>query len=183
MSEISSTEPARITAGDTLTWQKALPDYPASAGWVLSYALLGPGGKFTFAATASGDDHLVSVSAPTSAAWPAGPYNWQAYVTKGAERVTVGMGQFTVLANFATATDGKSTARKILEAIEAVLQGSATFAQRATMIGDKRLERHSVAELLEARSRLQNEVAGEDAAARVAAGLASGHRVLVRFAG
>jgi hypothetical protein len=33
----ATSEPVRITAGDTVAWTKALPDYPASAGWVLKY--------------------------------------------------------------------------------------------------------------------------------------------------
>jgi hypothetical protein len=48
-------------------------------------------------------------------------------------------------------------------------------------INGKRIERHSPAELLAMRTRLMHEVAAEEAAARIAAGLDSGNTLLVRF--
>ena len=65
-------EPKRITAGDSVTWTRSLSDYPASSGWVLSYALINAAGKISITATASGADHLISVSATTSVGWAAG---------------------------------------------------------------------------------------------------------------
>ena len=32
---IATTEPSSLTAGDTATWLKSLPDYPATDGWAL----------------------------------------------------------------------------------------------------------------------------------------------------
>lgn len=177
-----TTEPTQATAGDTVSWSIALPDYPASAGWVLSYALLGSSGKLSISSVASGDDHLVNVPAATTASWPAGLYSWQAYATHATlGRFTVRTGMLTILANFATATDGKTTARKLLDAIESVLQGSANLSQKSIEINGKRIDRHSITELFSVRSRLQQEVQQEEAAAGIAAGLGSSNRILVRF--
>lgn len=183
MSETPTTEPNIVTAGDTISWQISLPDYPASAGWVLSYAMIGPAGVITISSSASADDHLVSVSATNSAAWAAGNYTWNSYATKSAERYTVSSGRLTVQPNLATATaaQGKSSFRKQLEAVQAVLEGRATFSQRSLQIGDKRIDRHSVIELMQVQNDLLNKVAYEESAARLAAGLPNRNNVLVRF--
>lgn len=182
MDTTPTTEPTQATAGDTVSWLIALPDYPASAGWALSYALLVPSGVVAISSVASGDDHLVEVTAATTAAWPAGSFSWQGYVTHATlGRKTVRSGLLTILPNFATATDGSTMARKLLTAIEAVLQGSADLSQKTIEINGKRIDRHSITELFTVRSRLQQEVQQEEAAARIAAGLGSGNRILVRF--
>lgn len=180
MSTILTTEPASVTAGDTIQWTKALPDYPASAGWVLSYAFTGPG-NISITSTASGDDHAVTVTAATSAAWAAGAYIGQAYVTKATERYTVATGlQLSVAANLATAS-GLSWARRCLAAIKAVLEGKASSDLLSTKINDKELRKYTPAELIPLYRFFEQEVAREDQAAKVAAGLGSGNRVLVRF--
>lgn len=180
MSTIPTTEPASVTAGDTIQWTKALPDYPASAGWVLSYAFTGPG-NISITGTASGDDHAVTVAAATSAAWAAGSYIGQAYVTKTTERYTVASGlQLAVAANLATVS-GLSWARRCVVAIRATLEGKASSDMLSTKINDKELRKYTPAELIPLYRFFEQEVAREDQAAKVAAGLSSGNRVLVRF--
>ena len=121
-----TTEPDLIVAGDTAKWLRSLDDYPASGSWVLSYTLVSAAQRYTFSATASGADHLVTVAATTTATWVAGTYTWRAQVSKAGEVYTVGTGSLTVRPSFATATDGRSHARRTLEAIEAVIEGRAT---------------------------------------------------------
>jgi hypothetical protein len=116
-----TTEPSRVTAGDTIAWTKSLPDYPASSGWILKYRLINAAGKLDITATAAGDDHAVSVPAATSAAWLAGTYTVTAWVEKGAERYTVSVsGTLLVEPNLAAAVAGldtRSEAKKILDAL------------------------------------------------------------------
>jgi hypothetical protein len=178
---IPTIEPDSVTAGDSVTWEISLPDYPASDGWALSYALISTTTKIAIAAAASGADHLVTIAAAVSTTWKAGTYDWQAYVTKTTQRITVRSGRITIQPNFSTATPFKSSARQILEAINAALLGTGTLTQRMTEINGKRIERHSPGELLAMRTRLMHEVAAEEAAARIAAGLDSGNTLLVRF--
>jgi hypothetical protein len=65
----------QVAAGDTLTHSVTLSDYPASAGWVLSYRLIPrTGSAITFNAAADGDNFAVSVAAATTSAWTAGTY-------------------------------------------------------------------------------------------------------------
>jgi hypothetical protein len=180
----ATTEPSRVTAGDTVTWQKSLSDYPATASWVLSYTLINSTSKISITAAASGSDHLVSVAAATTASWAAGTYTWLAVVTKAAERYTVGQGSITIAANLAAQAtyDTRSTAKKALEAVNALLEtyGSKAYLQGYEINGRKQ-QFQTPGEFLAFRSKLQAEVAREDNAARIAAGLAPRNQISVRF--
>lgn len=180
----ATTEPGRVTAGDTITWLKALSDYPASAGWVLAYTLINSAAKITITATASGADHLATVAAATSAAWGAGTYTWVAVVTKAAERYTVGSGVIIVAPNLAAATtyDTRSSAKKALEAVNTLLEtyGSKAYLHSYEISGRKQ-QFQTPGDFLAFRSKLQAEVAREDNAARLAAGLAPRNQLYVRF--
>lgn len=178
-------EPTEITAGDTVRWQRSLPDYPASDGWVLSYALVNTSNKIALTGTASGDDHLIAASATTSATWAAGQYDWQAVVTRSAERFTVGYGRITIKPNLAAAASGydnRTQARKILEALRAAYEtyvGSRGHVSEYEIAGRK-MKFRSVPEILQQIEHWQREVAREEQAASLAAGRRPG-RVLVRF--
>lgn len=177
-----TTEPTSLIAGDTAKWLKTLADYPASDGWSLAYTLINSAGKITFAASASGADHLVNVSAATTAAWAPGSYNWRAQVSKSGEVYTVGSGSVSVQNAFASATlDARSHARKALANIEAYLENASNLSAAEYQIAGRSLKRISLDELLRLRGRYQAEVAREDAAQRVAQGLGDPRRVYVRF--
>ena len=180
----ATTEPSRVTAGDTITWTKSLPDYPASAGWVLAYTLINLAGKKTITGTAAGSDHLITVLAATSSAWAAGLYTWVATVTKAAERYTVGNGSITVAPDLAAATtfDTRSSARKALDAANLALE---TYGNKAYLhmyeTNGRRQQFHTPGDFLAFRSQLQDEVTREDSAARLAAGLSPKNQIRVRF--
>lgn len=179
-----TTEPLEVTVGDSIQWTRSLPDYPATAGWVLSYTLINAAHKITLTGTASGSDHLIDIPAATSDDWVAGAYAWHAYVTSGASRHTVGTGSITLRPNLAAAStyDNRSAARKALDAIEAALQANGSRAHLESFtIGDRQQKFRSMGDLLAARSRLRAEVAGEENAQRLRAGLAPRNQLLVRF--
>jgi len=183
---IPTIEPTTVTAGDTLTWKKSLSDYPADSGWSLSYALLGSAGKIAINASASGADHLVSVSATTSAGYAAGVYAWQSYVTHATSgRVMVGSGTIEVLANFAaisTATDTRSHAKTVLDAIEAIIEGRASTGDQELTIDGTRLVKMSVEQLIMLRLRYLREYRSELQAAKIAAGVGAGYgKIRVRL--
>ena len=123
---IPTCTPTQLVAGDSASWTISLADYPAGAGWALSYALVRRSGGvlISIAAAASGNDHLVTVSAADSAAYLPGDYDAQAYVTKTTERYRVWSGKISVLQNFATAESGldtRTTARRIFEQLETAI--------------------------------------------------------------
>lgn len=177
---IPTLEPAVIDAGATIKWTRTLPDYPASDGWVLSYELVKASTRIAITAAASGADHLVTISAAASAAYAAGMYDWRARVSKAGEVYTVGSGRVTVAGSFGSALDARSQARRILEAIEATLEGRATSATESYEIAGRKMKFYTPEQLLVLRDRFRIEVQREDAAARSAAGLPHPGRVFVR---
>ena len=71
-------------------------------------------------ATASGDDFSLSVPAATTTGKVAGLWQWTAYVTKGADRFTVGSGTVMLKPDLASATERRTfapTTKKILDAL------------------------------------------------------------------
>lgn len=180
--DIPTIEPSTANAGDTWRWTRTLADYPASAGWVLSYTLINAASKITITAAASGDAHAVTVAAGTTAAYAAGTYDWRARVSLAGEVYTVGEGRITVRNAYAASTfDARSHARKTLDAIEAVIENRASSAVAEYQIAGRQLKNIPVADLLALRDKYRAEVKREDAAAAVAAGLPDSRRVYVRF--
>lgn len=187
MPPVNTSEPLIILAGDTLAWQKTLTDYPAGNGWTLHYRFINAAGKFDIATTASGDDHVVNVTPATSGAYTAGTYDWQSYVTNVAgDRYTIETGTIDVQANWAAQTvglDTRSTARQILDSLEAAwVKASANraFVFEYKVAGRQMrfaLRSEWIAEL----DYWRREVAREERAKKIAAGLPSGSKVYVRF--
>ena len=173
-----------LTAGDTLSFTTITPDYPASAGWVLTYTLINNSAKVSITATASGAEHLITVAASTSAAYAPATYTWQAVVTKAAERYTVGTGQMVVAPNLAAAAtyDTRTSARKALDAVNLAME---TYGAKAYLhsyeIAGRKQQFQTPGDFLAFRSKLMAEVAREDNATRLAAGLAPKNQLQVRF--
>lgn len=182
MGDLSTSVPTSVTAGDTVQWTRALPAYPRSAGWVLSYALVSATALITITGSAGtgADDFAVTVDATTSAGWAPGVYTVQEYATQSGNRQTVGQYRITVLPNLAAATSGidtRSQARRTLEAVNAVLEGRASEAELEVTINGRTLKYMPMADLLTLRTALRLDVAIEDRAA----GLGIGPNLYVRF--
>ncbi len=187
MAKIPTSEPLSIIAGDTLTWQKSVVNYPASQGWTLHYRLINTAGNIDITGAASGDDHLISVAAATSAAYVAGEYDWQSYVTNvGGERYTISVGSIEVKANWAAAAVGletRSTARKILDALEAawLVAASKRSYVMEYQIANRKMRFATRGEWIAELDYWRREVRREERAQRIAAGLPSGAKVYMRF--
>lgn len=181
---IPTTEPTAVVAGDTLTWQRSLADYPAST-WTLKYRLINSAGKFDITAAASGTDHLITVSSTTSATYTAGNYTWTAWVEKTGERVTIGAGTITVKPNIAALTtlDARTDAAKIVDQLmTAYKEYTASNGHVAEYeINGRRMKYRSSAEILEQINFWKAQLAAEKRAERINAGLNGGGKVLVRF--
>ena len=185
MTQVSTTTPKTITAGDTLLWQISLSDYLASASWVLNYRLINAAGKVDIVGTASGDDHRISVTAATSATYAAGDYDYQAFVTKGAERYTVETGRIKILPNLAAAAstfDNRTAARKCLDALDIALAayGNKAYTQEYEVAG-RRMKFNSPGDFLAFRNKVMAEVAREEAAAAIQRGESPRNKTYVRF--
>lgn len=185
---VPGTEPGTFIAGDFVTWQRADlgVDYPP-ASYSLSYKARREGSgvtALTIAASADGAAYRVTLSSATTAAYSAGTYHWQAYITRNSDgaRLTVGEGVFTVEANRATATtDPRSHVRRVLDAIEAVIENRATRDQESYSIQGRTLARTPIADLLLLRDKYKQDLRAETDAARLAAGLPSKRRIVTRL--
>lgn len=173
-------EPTEIRAGDTITWKKTLADYPAPTN-VLSYRLINGAHTVDITAAADGTDHLVTITAATSAAYTAGDYEWFSFATAGTVRTTLGRGTITILPDPATAIDFRSHAKKVLDAIEAAIEGRATRTDLEYSIAGRSIRSMTHAELITARAFYKNEYQRELSAEKVKQGLGTGRRVLTRF--
>lgn len=188
MTNIPTTEPNSVTAGDKVAWTKTLDDYPASS-YTLVYILAGGGSKISITAAADGDDHLVSVLSSVTAEWTPGDYVWFSSVTDAeGERTTLDSGSITIKpdpTDYVASSDLRSHARKVLDAIEAVIEGRASRSDQQYTIefnGNKRtLVSIPIADLLALRSQYLAEVLREEAAEKIAKGLDAGNRFLTRF--
>lgn len=188
---MSTPELRAVYAGDTITWLRTLPDYP-SPGYVLHYAFSNADGVIKFDATAESGAHRVTVAPAVSADWRPGRYDWIAYVTNSAGlRQVVAQGAILIRANPSTtqALDGRSHARRMLDAIEAALELRATSDQLdmvRAVFGQRSIERSQGQTggnpaLIVARDKYKAEVAAEERAAAVLRGEKSGTKLHVRF--
>jgi hypothetical protein len=137
---------------------RGLPRYIVDAAYRLVPT---SGSAITFTATADGSGYTVTVLAATTAGWAAKDYAWSAYVTKAAERYTVDSGVVTVLPDpgQATGIDRRSHARKVLDAIEAVLEGRASKDQVQYRSTAAMLTRTPMGDLLMLRSKYRRKCA------------------------
>lgn len=185
---IPEIEPLEVVAGDRVRWKrKDLSDYPASE-WTLTYYLRGSGAghQIDLVAVADGSYFEIDEATTTTAGYIPGVYYWSAYVSKSGDRRFIGSGRLSIRPNpvdVTQPTDGRSHARRTLEAIEAVLERRATTDQQRYVMQavGRSVDRMPIADLLKFRDQYAAEVRAEDQAAAVARGEGSGRNILFRF--
>ena len=178
---VPTNEPLEARVGDTWAWNRQdLPDYPATT-WTLKYQFKNATSHFEFNATADGSNFSIVVAKATTAGFTAGKYSWAAYVTDGTSQYTVATGRLNVLPSYslasAAALDDRTHARKVLEALEATIEGKATKDQLKYMIGSRSIERLTPAELVTWRNQYRAEVFSEDNKERRQNGYGAGRLV------
>ena len=170
MAEPKAYEPEKLTSGVTWKWKKTISDYPASE-WTLTYYLRKDGATATsFSATADGDTHLVTVAAPTTAGYAAGVYDIIGVVVKAAEKYVVFDGIFEVLTNPATASayDPRTHARRVLDLIEAAMEGRIPNGMESYTIGGRSINKIPLNQLRELYEKYAQDVRQEVQAERLA---------------
>lgn len=177
-------EPAEIRAGDSVEWYKSLSDYPASS-WTLTYTLINSTSKITITGTAYGDIHAISVPTTATDDYAAGWYDWVAHVSAGASRFSVASGRMQVLPNLAAATtyDARTHARKMLDAIESLLEGRATGDEIDLLEAsyDIRTIKRDPAKMMQIRDKYKAEVSAEAAAIAIKNGTSTGRTIRTRL--
>lgn len=170
--------PSRIVAGESVSWKWLDSNFPP-ATWTLTYSFLTSSARFQAVATASSDYHLVEIPASTSADYAAGTYNWQAHVSNGTERYKVAEGVIEVVTDFGAAAqssgyDSRSHVKKVLDLLEAVIEGRASKTQMTQNVGGVQVSHISPETLLKLRGRYRRMYQNE----LVEAGKAKSRRIV-----
>lgn len=181
--------PDQIVQGDSISWkdsgsQDNLGNSITPGDWALSYSLRGPS-SIDLTASVSGSEWLTTVSKTQSASLEAGTYYWQAYASKGSDRVTIGAGKIKIVPNVFDQSepyDGRSQAQKDLDAVQsamrAMISGGGVIEYT---IGNRQVKKMSLTDLMTLESQLKAAVAREKAAESMANGLGNPRKLLVRF--
>ena len=186
--------PSLIYAGDTVVFdvpafKDAIGTNIDSGSYTLTwYARTNTASEgATIVGVAEGDGWRITVPSATTAGFDAGKWTWQAIATLGSVQYTAGRGQFTVKATAQYtgtpgAFDDRSRAEIDLSYVETAIR---TLAQGGMVqeytIGGRSLKRYKMAELLQLRDDLKNEIAMERKAERIRQGLGNPGLAKVRF--
>jgi len=176
-------EPLQITAGDTVSFLKTLGDYPAGAGWGLTYEASGAV-NYEFTSVASGNSHQLTVAAAITAGWLPGDYQLLGYAVNAgtAERRQIYQASLTIRANIpAGAAAPQTHAQKMIALIEAVQLGKAGHDILESDIEGSKIVRLSPQQLREERAYWVRIRDGEIDAERAAAGLPNRNKIKPRF--
>ena len=182
-------EPSLLQLGDFWSWKRTdLNNDYSNSLYVLSYEFNLIDGSthanFTITASASGDDYVVEVASATTASYTKGNYNWVSYITRSSDsaRIKIGEGFTEIEDNFATtSTSVRSHAKKVLDAIEAVIENRASMDQSSMSIAGRSLSRLSIDELMTFRDRYRAEYLKEVKRARIKNKKPSGNIIGVKF--
>lgn len=182
-------EPAKLVAGDRFTWKRddLANEYPVGT-FALTYEFHEDSGggnkKFTITATEADSTYYIEVGSSTTASYETGDYIWEAYITRSAdsERIMVDSGRTEITTNLAnTNADLRSHAKKVVDAIEAVLENRSTMDQSSMSIAGRSLSRTPLPDLLELRDRYKAEYLKEIKLARIRNKQGSGNTIKVKF--
>lgn len=185
-----SQEPDSLVLGDFWAWKRDdLADTYPTASYSLTYEFhedSGGGGnhKFTLTAVEANDTYYIEANSSTTTSYVIGDYIWEAHITKTADsnRIMVDSGRTSISENLAnTNADLRSHAKKVLDNIQAVIEGRATIDQSSFSLGGRSLSRMSIDELMTFRDRYKAEYLKEIKLARIRNKQGSGNTIKVNF--
>jgi len=168
--------PASVRAGSAYEWTES---FSPDAG-TLVYTIFGAGGVYSL--SGSGSDF--ALTSEVSAPWAPGKYDWTLRRVTGTEKVELAHGVLTILPNpdfHPGGLDGRSHARRVLDAVEAVLEGRAGDDVQEISIRGRSVKSMPIADLLRFRSIYRAEVRAEEDANRASKGLPSRRILKTRF--
>ena len=176
--------PKTITAGFDVEWDESLAEYSAETYGLSATLILTSSGatRITVAATANGTDFSFSIPASSTANYTAGDYKLYLYATLGSSKYLIGTQDVEIKANPLTATgDQRSHTRKVLDAIDAVLENRATQEYASMSINGYSITQLSPAELLKLKDHYEAKLKQEQNAEGMAAGKPSKRNILVQL--
>lgn len=181
-------EPKELMIGDRWAWKRTDlgADY-SPALYTLTYEAVKYGEdetSLTITAAASGTDYVVEVASATTDDYVAGTYAWSSFITRDAdsERLRLSRGTWLLVKDVADDTsDPRSFNQRMLEALEATIEGRASKSHSAYSIEGRSVTRLAPEELERWRGIYQHRVSVERNTDRVRAGKASAFHVHMKF--
>lgn len=151
--EVLKRIPDEINAGDSVNITLSLSDFPASDSWAVTLVLINKDSKESFESSADGDDHAFTLAPADTQDIKPGLYFWKTFVADGTDRVKLQEGRLEVIADVSddgiTSLDLRSHVKKVLDAINAKLEGKASEDELSLSIDGQALSRFSHSQLLE----------------------------------
>lgn len=168
--------PAEIAVGESFEWSLGLADYSPADGWACSVYFRGPE-EVDLAGVVDGAAFDFTIG--TSTFQRAGSFVWRAVATRTGERVVVDGGRIRLVANLEESTnlgDQATHAERMVERLEAALEGTADRNVLSYTIAGRSIERIPIAELESMLARYRRRVRSEKRLA--AAGVEDAPRVV-----
>lgn len=167
---IPTSEPTQIRVGETLSFTRYLADFSPSDGWSLEYNFASAANDLIqLTSTASSGNHLVTATAATTSGWVPGDYFGTGMAVKSGEKHTIFEGWLKVKPDLASLQTGeadqRTQAKRILDAIEATIEGRAGHDILNSTIEGTQIQRMTAEDLLKFRDRYAAIVAAETAKA------------------
>lgn len=181
--------PKYITKGASIKWRRCFVGH-SPAEFTLEYRFRGPGPGINVTATADGDAFAAEITSAASNTLAKGRYQWQAWLTEIAnpsKKYLAARGETVVEQGFDSGDTGdvdlRTTAKKIVDALEAALLNSASREQLeyeiSTPAGTRRIKFMTRREQQEFLKFYKEIVARERAAERIRNGGKFGTQVLI----
>lgn len=178
-------EPSRVVKGTRWTWKKFFFEFPQTDGWSLEYRFHSPLHDFVESPAAYGGGWLFELEPAATTDIPAAEYQWQARVSHASDGEFVAdQGVLLVdhdLGAVAPGEDTRTFARRMLDAIEARLLGTADRDDLSYSTEGLSVSRYSPEQLEERRSFYKRIVNNEERARRARNGEYHGGRIFSRL--
>ncbi len=164
--EIYSSIPPKFVVGDRFIVEIPGGLYPAPV-YSIVLVLISSSAKQTITSTAAGSNHRLVIDTATL---PPGRYDYQLQRAGNGGGRVFSQGKTIARPDLATADpatyDGRTHAEKVLEAIEAAIEGRASKTQKSQIVYGVEIQYYSHEQLIGVRARYKSELLGE----RVASG-------------
>jgi len=151
VAETMTRPPVELAVGETVSWRMEFSDYKATDGWVVAAHFRGAT-NVDVVGVQDGEGFTFSIESSVFTAAAVGGFVWEAVATLGGERVRVASGRLQVVADLEAASDLRSQsthAERMLSALEAALEGTASKSQLSYTIAGRSISRIPI-ETLEA---------------------------------
>lgn len=174
--------PSELVAGTLFAWKRSdiTAAYP-TASYTLKFRLVmlvDPFTEYDITASKTGEEHVVQQT--DTASFAAGEYRWYADITRDSDSVSVQVDEGLVTLRPAAGQDDSHTYR-VLQAIRAVIEGTASREEESYSINGRSLSLRSPEDLLLLEKEYAKRWRNEKAAIERKAGRSSKSRILVKM--